>query len=170
MAKPYRVYWDACTWISYINEERKITRSDGTVERRFAMCDAVLKQAQSGEIEIVTSAFTLAEVCKSAKAVNENLGKLPHFLDHTFILVVPVNKMVGLKAQQLQTSHVSGIKPPDAVHIASAQVSNAREFHSFDRALISKDGQINSDNGQPIQCCRPGEGQPAPTLFSPPKA
>lgn len=166
MAKPYRVYWDACTWISYINEERSITMKDGTVENRFAMCEAVLKRAEKGEIEIVTSAFTLAEVCKSADAKTTNLSKLPYFLDHDFILVIPVNKNIGIKAQKILCSGLSAMKPPDGTHLASAQRANAKEFHTFDADLLAKDGQINSDDGQTIKCCRPGEGQTGPNLFS----
>lgn len=167
MAKPDRVYWDACTWIAYINEERKTPKSDGTVENRYAMCRSVLEQAQNGQLVIVTSAFTLAEVCKSEKAKNENSGKLQSFLDHEFILVVQLDKNVGIKAQQIQLSGLSVIKPPDAVHLASAQLANVTEFHSFDGKLLSKDGQISADGGHIIKCCKPGEGDLKDTLFDP---
>jgi len=167
MAKPDRVYWDACTWIAYINEERETPKSDGTVENRYAMCRSVLERAQNGQVEIVTSAFTLAEVCKSDKAKNENLGKLPSFLDHEFVLVVQLDKNIGVKAQQIQLSGLSGIKPPDAVHLASAQLANATEFHSFDDRILRKDGQINAESGHAIKCCKPGEGGLTNTLFDP---
>ena len=167
MAKPDRVYWDACTWIAYINEERETPKSNGTVENRYAMCRSVLEQAQNGEVEIATSAFTLAEVCKSEKAKNENLGKLQGFLDHEFILVVQLDKNIGVKAQQIQLSGLSGIKPPDAVHLASAQLANVTEFHSFDDRRLEKDGQINAEGGHAIKCCKPGENNLKDTLFDP---
>jgi predicted nucleic acid-binding protein len=165
MAKPVRVYWDACTWIAYINEERATPKDDRTGENRFSMCKAVLKSAQAGDVEIVTSALTLAEVCKSEEARNESLGRLPTFLDHEFILVVAVDKNIGIKAQSIQLSGMTGIKPPDAVHLATAQRANVREFHTFDDSLLKKDGQINAVNGHVIKCCKPGEGYQEGTLF-----
>jgi len=169
MAKPDRVYWDACTWIAYINEECETPKSSDTEEKenRYAMCRSVLERAQNGQVEIVTSAFALAEVCKNEKAQNENLGKLQSFLDHEFILVVQLDKNIGIKAQQIQLSGLSGIKPPDAVHLASAQLANVTEFHSFDDRLLKKDGQISADDGHIIKCCKPGEGDLKNTLFDP---
>ncbi len=79
MPKTKRIYWDACIWIAVINEERSVLLKDGSTENRFAMCEAVMEQARSGDLEIVVSAFTLAEVCKSPKAKDENTGKLPNF-------------------------------------------------------------------------------------------
>ena len=58
-----RIYWDACAWISYINQEMPGPKTKFT-DPRYDMCRETLKGAISGEIEIVTSAFTLAEVCK----------------------------------------------------------------------------------------------------------
>lgn len=61
--QPPRYYWDAAAWIAYIRKE--MPASDNAIkEPRFEMCREVLERAERGEVEIVTSAFTLAEVCK----------------------------------------------------------------------------------------------------------
>lgn len=165
MPKSKRIYWDACIWISIINEERSITTKSGITENRYAMCQSIFEQAKVGGLEIVVSAFTLAEVCKSREAKSENTSKLPNFLDHEFILVIPLDKDVGLKAQNLQVSGLVSLKPPDAIHLASAQKANCEEFHTFDNALIGLDGKIAARNGTAIKICKPGEGTALGGLF-----
>ncbi len=138
MSKRMRIYWDACTWLAIVNEERDVPMGEGKPnENRFAMCQSIIEGAERDEYEIVVSAFTLAEVCKSRTATSDNPSKLPLFLDHEYILVMPVDKDIGLKAQALQTSGLFGLKPADAVHIASAQRANVAEIHSFDGDLFS---------------------------------
>lgn len=166
MVKRTRIYWDACTWLAIINEERAVFKGEGKpTENRFAMCQNIIERAMEDEFEIVVSAFTLAEVCKSPVAKTENPSKLPSFLDHEFVLVVPVDKDVGLKAQTLQSSGLFGLKPADAVHIASAQRANVSEIHSFDSDMLKLDGQIAANNGNAIKICKPGEGTKLGGLF-----
>ncbi len=155
MSKPVRIYWDACTWISVINEERDVPKKNDVIENRFAMCNSVLKHAQQGSFEIVVSAFTLAEVCKDPEARTKQKNKLPLFLDHPYILILPVDKYIGVKAQVLQTTGKVTLKPADAVHIATAQYANVEEFHTFDGGLLKLDGDIFADNGNPIKICKP---------------
>jgi len=166
MAKRARVYWDACTWLAIVNEERAVFKGEGKpTENRFAMCKNIIDRSEKDEFEIVVSAFTLAEVCKSDEAKTENVSKLPFFLDHDFVLMVPLDKDVGLKAQALQTSGLIGLKPADAVHLASAQRANVLEFHTFDSALLKLDGQIAANNGNAIKICKPGESDQLGGLF-----
>jgi hypothetical protein len=63
-ASPRRVYWDACAWIALIQRE-KIPKADGTIEDRDMMCRTVIEAAKKGGLEILTSALSLAEVCKN---------------------------------------------------------------------------------------------------------
>jgi predicted nucleic acid-binding protein len=166
MAKRARVYWDACTWLAIVNEERAVFKGEGKpTENRFAMCKDIIERAEKDEFEIVVSAFTLAEVCKSNEAKTENQSKLPFFLDHEFVLMVLLDKHVGLKAQSLQISGLVGLKPADAVHLASAQRANVVEFHTFDSVLLKLDGQIAANNGNAIKICKPGESDQLGGLF-----
>lgn len=113
MSKPLRIYWDACTWLAIVNEERAVvSKGEGKPpENRFSMCESILNRARHSEFEIVVSAFTLAEVCKSPTAKSKSQSKLPSFLDHDFVLMVPVDKDIGLKAQNLQLSGLYSLKP-----------------------------------------------------------
>ncbi len=85
MAKLQRVYWDACAWIAYINQEKSVRNKDGQIENRFAKCQNILERASNGEFEIVTSAFTLAEVCKSPEVKSSPLDNLPSFFEKSYI-------------------------------------------------------------------------------------
>ena len=161
MPKPVRVYWDACAWIAFISQEKKVPLKNDKFENRFAMCDQILKDAESGKYEIVTSAFTLAEVCKADAVRDSPADNLPYFLDRSYILVLPVDKSVGAKAQKLQTSGLVNLKPPDAIHLASAQRAGVAELHTFDTRILNI-GKIIGTDGRPLKICKPTEGQPLP--------
>lgn len=160
-----RVYWDACAWIAYINQEKDIPLPDGRVENRFVMCDQVLKGAENGNLEIVTSAFTLAEVCKSPEVRDSPLDHLPSFFERSYILTVPVDMAIARRAQSMQTSGVFNLKPPNAVHLASAQRAAVRELHTFDGRVLGLDGQLAGSDGKQIKICKPTEGTPIGPLF-----
>ena len=165
MAKPIRVYWDACAWIAYINQEKAVLNKQDQAENRFSMCRNVLKLASKGKIEIVTSAFTLAEVCKKPEVKESGLDHLPSFFEKSYILVIPVDLAIGRKAQTLQVSGLVNLKPPDAVHIASAQRANVTELHTFDAGVLNLDGAITNAEGSPMKICKPTQGQSLGPLF-----
>ena len=66
----------------------------------------------------------------------------------------------------MQTSGLVNLKPPDAIHLASAQRACVVEMHSFDRKVLEYySGQIAAADGKPIRICKPTEGQPIGPLF-----
>ena len=165
MAKAARVYWDACTWIAYINQEKNIPLDSGNLENRFAMCREMLRGAEEGKLEIVTSAFTLAEVCKSPEVRDSPIDNLPSFFERSYILIVPVDMAIARRAQSMQVS-LSNLKPPDAIHLSSAQRASVCELHTFDKRILDLDGQLEGSTGQHIKICKPTEGSPIGPLFS----
>lgn len=165
MAKLIRVYWDACTWIAYIAQEKSIAKSDGSIENRFAMCSEIMKQAQNGQLEIVTSAFTLAEVCKAPTVKDSPADNLSAFFEKSYILTVPVDLSIGKNAQNMQASGLVNLKPPDAVHLASARRAAVSEIHTFDEKILKFDGDIAGIDGKPMKICKPTEGTPLGPLF-----
>lgn len=165
MPKLIRVYWDACAWISYINQEKSIGTANGTPENRFAMCSEVLRLAKEGKLEIATSAFTLAEVCKNPEVKDSPLDNLPSFFEKSYILIVPVDMAIGRRAQAMQASGLVNLKPPDAIHLASAQRAAVSELHTFDGKILALDSKITGADGQPMKICKPTEGKPLGPLF-----
>jgi predicted nucleic acid-binding protein len=161
---PPRIYWDACAWIAFINKEMP---ADGNAitRPRFEMCRDTLKRAESGDIEIVTSAFTLAEVCKRQPDQSSPAINLAAFFDQKYILLVPVDKQIALQAQHLQLAGVIGLKPPDAIHLASALVANVPTFHTFDKKLLGLDKKLTLAEGNELAILRPTEEIPMPELL-----
>lgn len=166
MAKaPLRVYWDACAWIAYIQQEMPGPKSTVT-DPRFTMCRQTLVRATAGELEIATSAATLAEVCKPGKT-GSPVANLSAFFNHPYILIVDVDKRVGSRAQTLQLAGVGPqIKPFDALHVASAQIANVDFFHTFDDKLLKLSETLNCDDGRPLKIVKPTEEIPPPPLFA----
>jgi predicted nucleic acid-binding protein len=166
MANPPRVYWDACAWIAYIAEETNVPVGNGQFENRFRMCDAILKAASRGKFEIVTSCFTLAEVCKLDAVKRSPVDNLPAFFERSYILTVPVDFAIGRHAQNMQTSGLIKLKPPDAVHLASALRANVDQINTFDHEILKLNGTLERRDGTPMKIIKPGLDPSALPLFS----
>ncbi|MCC2981270.1 type II toxin-antitoxin system VapC family toxin [Sphingomonas sp. IC4-52] len=162
MAKPRRVAWDACTWIATIIQEKAETKGGG-VEDRAALCNHVIGLASSKQVEIATSGLSLAEVCKDPQVKQEDGDVLADFFRNEYILIVPVDRYVGTLARQLMQDGHAGLRPPDAVHLATAVVADVAEFHTFDGALLKLDGKIRKPGGGTLTIRKPPA--PPPSLF-----
>lgn len=78
MASPLkRVYWDACAWIAVIQKEKIL--KNGVVEDREMMGKTVIEAAKKNKLEILTSAFCLAEVCKNGTSATSLRTKSQSF-------------------------------------------------------------------------------------------
>ena len=159
-----RIYWDACTWIALINKEMP-NATNSIQHNRFDLCRETIKRAEVGEIEIVTSAFTLAEVCKRPPDPTSPANNLPSFFNQKYILLVNVDKEVSLKAQSLLLANLAGLKPPDAIHLASALIAEISVFHTFDDRLLTKSDQLSLSDGSTMKIVRPNEELPMPELL-----
>lgn len=167
MAITKRVYWDACSWIALIQKE-KITQPSGQVEDRDMMCRSVMEAAKKNRLEIVTSAFCLAEVCKNPDVRSDSPDRIADFLENDYILTTAVDTVVGHRARKLMTSGYGGLKPPDAVHVATALILNVDEMHTFDDKLLALDGRLDKDDGTKLKICKPNAGDPTPLFGSNP--
>jgi predicted nucleic acid-binding protein len=165
MAKAQRIYWDACAWIAFIAEEKAVPLKGGGTENRYGMCLNILEAARKGKYEIVTSAFTLAEVCKSPEVVVSPIDNLPAFFEKSYILIVPVDLAIGRRAQSMQATGLVKLKPADTVHLASAQRAKVAELHTFDDRILALDNQIVGGDGNLLKICRPTQGAPIGPLF-----
>ena len=129
------------------------------------MCLNILEAARKGKYEIVTSAFTLAEVCKSPEVVESPIENLPAFFEKSYILIVPVDLAIGRRAQSMQSTGLVKLKPADTVHLASAQRAKVAELHTFDDRILALDNQIVGGDGNLLKICRPTQGAPIGPLF-----
>jgi predicted nucleic acid-binding protein len=145
-------YWDACAFLGLLRAE-----SDKLEE-----CRKVIAEAQSGNLVIVTSTLTLAEVLwlKGKDPIPEaDREKVRKFFRHAWIVMRELDRATAEQAQEVVWQH--GVKPKDAVHVATALRSGVEQLDTFDGPLITLSGKVGNP---PLTIGRPNvEGM----LFAP---
>jgi predicted nucleic acid-binding protein len=156
--KPTLLYWDSCVFISAIQQ---------TAER-YPTLKAILDLAATEKVIIVTSALTIAEVIKldvdnaAPDQLATDAAMIRCFFENDFIAVRNVDRLIAERAGEFVRKHT--IKPPDAIHLATAAFSKCSCLQTYDRPLLRLDGQI----GWPalsIKTPSHPEGKSGPTLF-----
>lgn len=118
-----------------------------------------------GEVEVYTSALTLAEVLEvqdSDKMTPEQYADYERFINSGTVELLSLELGVVRKCKEIREYALNnGIKPklllPDALHLAAAAVHGCDEFHTFDGAaqqgpvgkLLALDGQFADVQGMP---------------------
>jgi predicted nucleic acid-binding protein len=154
--EPKRLYWDSPIFLSYVNG----------IADRLPDIDALLTEAERGEVEIVTSTFTMAEVAfaqqeQVAQQLDAETEARINGLWQPPIKLVEFHALIAAQAAQLMRSGLSKgwtLKAPDAVHLATAVRAEAAEFNTYDGALTKWAAEIG------IPVCPPHPEQP--TLLS----
>jgi len=151
-----RIYWDSCTWLGLINDEKD----------KWMGCQYIMSQAQKGNVEILASTLVLAEVYKTRcnepyKMMAEEFDiLLEDYFFEKFIVIASVDLKVTIKARQLlRYYNENGLKKPqDAIHLATAIIYNADEFHTFDGSdLLCLNGLIKTERGGLLTIQKPTE-------------
>jgi predicted nucleic acid-binding protein len=132
-------------------QKEKVELPSGQVEDRESMCRSVLIAAKAGKVEI-----------KDPTSASEAASRFHEFLKLEYVLLVTLDRAVGEKARELMQGGYSGLRPPDAIHIATAIVANAREMHTFDRKLLDLDGLFAMADGSKLKICKPDLGGSLP--------
>ncbi|MGI8746699.1 MAG: type II toxin-antitoxin system VapC family toxin [Bryobacteraceae bacterium] len=118
-------YWDSCVFIDRI-EAKNLSRID--VLR--AMTDA----AERGELKIVSSTLSMAEVVKLSNLTdidNESKEQLiVDFFDNDYIHVRNIDPRISWLARKIIRDH--NLKPPDAIHVATAILNHVEVLHTYD--------------------------------------
>jgi predicted nucleic acid-binding protein len=122
-----RPYLESSVFIALIKGEVINTIDRGEIAQH------ILDGASADRWPIFTSTFTLAEVIK---ARNKPLltpaeeKKIDDFFKHEYIKLVILDREVAELARKLARSHA--LRPPDAVHLASAVKVRADELLMWD--------------------------------------
>ena len=130
-------YWDSGVFVAYFNDEG---RAD-TVE-------TLLNDGIDGKLTVITSAFACVEVLKlkdHKHLSKEHEQMISDFFEYPFIKIVDATRGVCEAARHLIWKH-PGLKPKDAVHLASALAYVEREYldvlFSYDSDFLKLDGAI----------------------------
>lgn len=134
-------------------------------EERFKACRALWDRALNDEIVIVTSTMAIAEFVHLPPVDGDDeikLRKMRDLFEQDFIVVRQVTRATATLASDLARQH--SLKPPDAIHIATALLAKVSVFYTYDGAggdkkkLLAKTGTIGSP---PLVIAMPPE-PPAP--------
>ncbi len=140
-------------WIALIAEE------SGRVDR----CESLITQAKDGDVEILTSSLTLAEVYKfkcgpdpKELAAKKDL-LFEEYLRQPFVFQVQVDDAVGSTARRLLRKHSPPLKKPsDAIHLATAVFNNVDVMYTFDSEnLLPLSGLVQRADGQMLTISEP---------------
>jgi len=129
-------YWDTTCFLGWLNNE----------EEKVTACQGIIDDAESGNIKIVTSAFTIAEVVylkKHPKITREKSKRIIDFFKNEYIVVVNVDRFIAESARELLWNY-ENLKSPDAIHVATAVYAETPFLDTFDEGLEKLNNEIGS--------------------------
>lgn len=125
------ICWDSSVLISYMRGDEE--------ENRNRDMNSVVESIEKGFYKLVVSTLLYVEILES-KMPGDSIKRFEKFMQNREkIEVVAVDIRVAKKAQVIRNS--TKIKTPDAIHLATAIVSGAKLFHTFDKELLQLSGK-----------------------------
>ncbi|MCC6984207.1 MAG: PIN domain-containing protein [Bauldia sp.] len=151
-------YWDSCLFLAWLgDEQRKPGEMDGVRE--------IISRQKRREVRICTSALTIVEVLES---------KIPVGVGNAFAELLKRVNRISMDIKVAKIAHdirdhyaqKGGTKlmTPDAIHLATAILNRADEFHTFDDLLLSLSGNVG---GHRLKVCKPEARNPQLDLGPP---
>jgi len=129
------IYWDSDAFLAWLQSEQgKVELSAGT-----------LRRADQGEVLILTSALTIAEVLwmRGAPMIpQEKADIVRKFFRRSYIRVRNVTRAISESAQDLVWNH--NVRSKDAIHVATALDVGVFALETFDEGLLGKSGTIGN--------------------------
>lgn len=130
-------YADASFWIAHVRKET--TPGAGDL-MRWQITERILQAAQQGKYKLYSSAVTLAEVRRlqnrDITLATDELEQVRQFFQHEFIQLVDVTREIGEQAQRLGAQY--GIRPIDAIHLASALAWECDVLLVWDKPFVTR--------------------------------
>ena len=134
MAIPRRL-WDSCIILGYLSGQTGI-KTD---------CEQIIQQAERGELEIATSTLAQAEVAYiQGLSPRDSEALIQEFFTRKYVVPIAFDIAVARIARRLIRDH-SGLKPSDAVHMATALQWRLPIIETTDPDLLS----LNEKEGNP---------------------
>ena len=112
----------------------------------YEQCKGVIQKADQGEIQIITSALTIAEVIylkEQEKIDRIKSDEICRFFENEYIIPINVDRVVAEMARNLLWNYET-LRPKDALHVASAIKAKVPIFDTFDTYLIGLSGTIGN--------------------------
>jgi predicted nucleic acid-binding protein len=133
--EPLLIYLDACVLLSYIDGD----------EDRLPIIDELFRRARAGELELITSVLSQIEVAFSSTEKEQQAlsAEVETMIDQLWLPASPVETVelfdqIAWRARGLIRQAMSrgeSLKPPDAIHLATAERLRASQLFSYDTGL-----------------------------------
>ena len=107
-------------------------------------CQAILAQAERGEIEIVVSAMAAVEVAYLHGANDQDAeNRIREFLGRRFVIPVAIDVRLAAVARELvrRYRNTPTLRPADAIHLATAVQLGIPIMETTDEGLLRFDGR-----------------------------
>ena len=127
-------YWDSACFLKYLKKETD-----------YEKCAGVICKAEEGDVRIITSALTIAEVIylkPNDKIDRKKSDDICKFFENEYIVIVNIDRKIAELARNLLWDY-KALRPGDAIHIASAIKAKVDVFDTFDDYLINLSGAIS---------------------------
>jgi predicted nucleic acid-binding protein len=150
-------YWDTCLFLAWLkDEERKVGEMDGVRD--------IIQRMKRRDARVMTSVLTSIEVLSA---------RIPVGMDSLFKDTIKRLNRQSVDIRVAQIAHdirnhyaIAGrsLKTADSIHLATAILYRADEFHTFDEQLISFSGNVG---GHKLIVCKPETKSPQLDLRKP---
>ena len=141
------ICWDTSVLIEYMTEKEP---------GRIRDIQTVIQSIDSGQYKLTFSTLVYVEVLESAMP-GKSIKKFDEILENIdMVTTFAVDIIIAKKAQDIRNRIPKTISTPDAVHIATAIISEAQFFHTFDESLLKLSGTPEVDGIAITACTIPG--------------
>jgi predicted nucleic acid-binding protein len=155
-----KYYWDSCAFIAWLTNEK---RAPGEIEG----LEEIVKQIENRVADLFTSEMTKTEVLEG-RMTAEQRERFAKLFQRRNVVSVDATGRVWALVKEIREWNAK-ISVPDAIHLATAILYDADEFHTTDGAgkrkrggdLIPLNGNVA---GHKLKICKP-QGQQY-TLFA----
>jgi predicted nucleic acid-binding protein len=152
--KRRKYYWCSCAFILWLNGKGSQDDIDGFVD--------IAKAIEKGEADLFTSALTKTEVLKGKMTVAQRERFTKLFQRRNVVIVDVTTRVLDLSEKIREWN--PKISTPDAIHLATAILYDADEFHTTDGGGKRKHaGDLiplsNNVAGHKLIICKPQASQ-----------
>lgn len=155
---PASFCWDSCVFIEWLCQE-----PGSRYAQYHRGMTQIVRQVGVGKARIIASSLVMVEVFEhrmpeSAKRSFERIWDGQGFVE------VEVNHRIAsiageIRRQSSESRNMDTISVPDAVHMATAFVHNARALHTLENFLLSLDGKVFTSSNYRAKICLPAMPQ-----------
>ena len=147
------ICWDADVMISLIGGDS--SEEEEKVKDRMQKIQTAMSLVERGDYGIIVSTLIYPEVL-ATDMLPDAIKKFDDVMKNKEVIkAVTVNIQIAKRAQKIRNA-IRSVQTPDAIHLATAVVSGAKFFHTFDEKLWRLDGSDEVEGLAITDCTIPG--------------